>query len=108
MPWSRFDDKTPQHPKLLRLPRADRWTWFEVISYCNAYRTEGRIPTEIPDALSYATSAFLKLGHSAGLFDEKKKGVYVVHDFEEYSGPVPDRVRKQQQRERAALNGKAT
>jgi len=101
----RLEDTTPAHPKLLQIPRADRWTWFEVLAYCARYQTGGTIPKTISEAVPAATPDFLALCASAGLFDGKQ-GSLVVHDWTDYNPRNPGAADRQG-RYRARQNGKS-
>jgi hypothetical protein len=105
MPWAKFDDKTPRHPKLLLLPRIDRWTWFEIICYCAEYRTQGAIPKTIAQAVPHAKQGFLQLATDVGLF-ESEGGSLSVHDFDKYNlKDLTATERKRRERARARDNG---
>lgn len=104
MSWLRLDDTFAQHPKVVRLARGDRWTWVEVLLYCARYRTDGRVPEAISEAVRAATPAFLNRCYELHLLDLNGSGeapTYVVHDWDFYNPKDPTgAVRKQRQRDR--------
>jgi hypothetical protein len=103
MPWARLDDRTPRHPKLLLLSRADRWTWLEVICYCAEYGTQGAIPATIAQAVPHANKSFLARAVAAGLFDSDE-GSLSVHDWDRYN-PKDLTGAERQARHRARTRG---
>jgi hypothetical protein len=90
--WLRIDDGFTRHPKVLKLTRAQRWTWLEVLSYCAEQRTGGVVTVSISNALPTATSAFIEKCAVSGLLDPVEDGVYVVHDWALYNGDLESRV----------------
>jgi hypothetical protein len=105
MSWRRFADETPWHPKVLRLAREDRWTWFELVCYCGRYKTEGTIPEAVSEALPHADDELLFRLRDVGLLDlNLVDGVYSIHDWPDYNPPkdptARDRKRRQRARER--------
>jgi len=95
MAWLRLDDGFSQHPKIVRLSRADRWTWLEVLCYCARFKTHGAVPEGVGDVVKGASSAFLERCRSAGLLDGE-----IVHDWNDYNGRDPKIVQNERQRKR--------
>lgn len=84
MSWLKLDDDFVHHEKILALPRADRWTWLEILSYC-ARNRKGRVPVRIKEVVPTATRAFLDKCITIGLLDQNGDGYY-VHDWLIYNG----------------------
>ena len=103
MSWLRIDDGFPQHPKLVRLSRPDRWTWLEILAYCARYRTSGEVPISVGEAVKYASPAFLNRCFELHLLDHSEHGTedYHVHDWESYNPKDPtaaDRMQRHRNR----------
>lgn len=94
MAWLRIDDGFTEHPKLLALTPRDRWTWLRILSYCARYRTSGRVPSSIGEAIAGVTPALLRRLLALGLLEPVENSVdeYRVHDFEVYNTPRNDEV----------------
>jgi hypothetical protein len=88
MSWLRLDDGFSDHPKLLELSPADRWTWIEVLCYCARYRTGGHVPRRLSSKISRATPAFVDRCFKLELLDEDPDGELHVHDWKDYNGPL--------------------
>ena len=88
MSWLRLDDGFSDHPKLLELSSADRWTWIEVLCYCARYRTGGHLPARIRSKIPRATPAFIVRALELGLLDEDEDGALEVHDWKVYNGAL--------------------
>ncbi len=100
MTWLRIDDAFPQHPKLVELARSDRWTWLEILAYCARYKTEGRVPSAIREAVPAASPKLLARFVDVGLLDEHEHGLE-VHDWRDYNPKDPtaaDRVKRYRHR----------
>jgi hypothetical protein len=98
--WLRIDDAFPQHPKLVGLARSDRWTWLEVLAYCARYRTEGKVPPGVHEAVPAATAKTLQKYVQAGLLDEDETGLR-VHDWSDFNPKDPgaaDRMKRVRER----------
>ncbi len=95
MAWLRIDDGFSQHPKVVRLSRADRWTWLEVLCYCARFKTHGAVPEGVGDVVKGASPAFLDRCRSAGLLDGE-----IVHDWNDYNGRDPKIAQTERQRKR--------
>ena len=90
MSWLKIDDAFVHHEKVLALPRTDRWTWLEVLSYCARNRAaKGRVSVAIRDVVPRATPKFLARCSEVGLLDQNGDGVYHVHDWIIYNGKDP-------------------
>jgi hypothetical protein len=92
--WLRIDDAFPQHPKIVGLPRSDRWTWLEVLAYCARYRTEGKVPPGVHEAVPAATPKTLQKYVQAGLLDEDETGLR-VHDWSDFNPKDPTKAQRQ-------------
>jgi hypothetical protein len=105
MKWFPLHNRTPRHPKLLLLSRADRWTWLEILAYCSEFNTQGAIPATIAQAVPHATKGFLARAVTAGLF-ESNEGSLSVHDWDQYNPKDPTGAERQaRRRARARDNG---
>ena len=103
MSWLRVDDAFSTHPKLLLLPRPDRWTWMELLCFCARYRTNGTIPPQIREAVPAATPQILEKLVCAGLLDQDDDGNLSIHDWRDYNPKDPtaaDRMRRSRERDR--------
>ncbi len=85
MAWLRIDDGFSQHPKVVKLSRADRWTWLEVLCYCARFRTDGKVPSVVGEVVRGASPSFLQRCSEFGLLDHSDGG-YLVHDWTIYNG----------------------
>jgi len=111
MPWVRFDDSTPDHPKLSALSSYAPlcgWLWFSACCYSMRYLTDGRIDLPTLHRLWPFTRLHLSAGSngdgellagashptvdmlvaalvSVNLFEEMEAGWYRIHDFLEYN-----------------------
>jgi hypothetical protein len=47
MSYAKFDDRTPDNPKVVGVSLRARWDWFESICYCSGNLTDGRLPAGI-------------------------------------------------------------
>jgi hypothetical protein len=100
MSWLRVDDGFTQHPKLLKLPRGDRWTWLDVLCYCAKYRTDGVVTEAISEAVRGASPSFLERCRAQHLLDVNIAGEYVVHDWAEYNPKDTSAERSQRYRDK--------
>lgn len=73
-----------EHPKMLRVPRAHRWVYIEVLCYCARNLTDGFIPAEYvrrncddDELLSLIDAGFI---HHA-------PGGYLIHDYLDWQTP---------------------
>lgn len=94
MPWLRLDDRFTKHPKVLKLKRADRWTWLEILEYCAAYQTGGHVPDAIQDVVPHATPALIQTFVQARLLDDEQGGHH-VHDWDVYNPKDPTKADRQ-------------
>ena len=94
MSWLRVEDGFTENKKVLALPRKDRWTWLEVLTYCARQRNGGIISDGICDVLRWVTPAFLRRCVDAGLLEvigsqtgsrEPKGNHFAVHDWSVYN-----------------------
>lgn len=90
MSWLRIDDGAPEHRKVLGLPRADRWTWIELLAYCARQQEDGIVPAGIDDALRHVTPAFVRKCIAVGLLDVDDAGEMRVHNWAIYNGATLD------------------
>lgn len=86
MPWVRVDTGFRYHPKVLRLTRAERCTWMEILCYCGEHSKHGELPDVIHEAVPFAKPAFLEKCRELGLLDLVDNSL-VVHDWDEYNPP---------------------
>lgn len=102
MAWLRVDDGMCEHRKVLSLPRKDRWTWMELLTYVARQNNGGHVPDGICDVLRWVTPAFLETCLEAGLLD-RDEGGYAVHDWDDYNQKDPsaaERMRRYRERKR--------
>jgi hypothetical protein len=106
--WLRLDDGFTQHPKILALGGpAQRWVWLEILEYCARYKTRGKVPRNIADAVPRATRALLARAVEVGLLTETtqdKSCAFLVHDWAKYNPPDPtgaERVARHRARKQA-------
>lgn len=100
MAWLRLDDGFPQHPKLVELTPAERWTWVEVLAYCARYKTQGKVARSVREAVPRASAKMLDRFAAVGLLD-KSEGGWEVHDWAEFNPADPtaaDRMRRHRNR----------
>lgn len=100
--WVRVDDGFTHHPKIVKLSRAERWTWLEVLCYAARFRTGGVVPVVVGEVVRGASPAFLERCHELRLLDLKENGSgdYVVHDWDDYNGRDPKVMQTERQRKR--------
>ena len=91
MPWARFDDQFPDHPKVLAVGPEAGWLFVCGVCYCARILTDGFIPAaqvrrlaDLPDSDSLASRLV-----DAGLW-ERLPGGYQVHDYLEYNPCAAD------------------
>lgn len=46
MPWIRFEDTFPEHPKLLKAGPRAAWLHVRAIAYCSRLLTDGHVPAD--------------------------------------------------------------
>jgi hypothetical protein len=85
MNWARFDDRFPNHPKVLSLTDAEFRLHVSAICYCCDQLTDGYLADCVPSSLPKAPRAgqFLNAVVSlerSGLWERQGAG-WVVHDF---------------------------
>jgi hypothetical protein len=108
MSWLRLEDGIGDHPKILKLARADRWTWIELLSYCARHQTDGHIPNEIGESRRYITNGFLRKCVDAGLIDQTENGL-TVHDWDHFNPTKdPTNAIRQQRYRNARRNANVT
>jgi hypothetical protein len=103
--YLRLEDGFTQHPKVLALKRADRWTWLEVLTYCAHQRNGGRVPVTINEVIRCATPAFLNRCLTVGLLElasgtreppnlvpGNHPSEYQVHDWVIYNGSLEEKI----------------
>ena len=114
MSWVRVDDGFADHPKMLELTPAERWTWIRALCYCARYRTDGVLTTAARARIGVdarLTRRLLGLGLADNSPDPEldyaeknarfsgEKGAVFVHDWREYSPKDPTAAeRKRRQR----------
>jgi hypothetical protein len=81
----RLDDGFDTHPKIVKLPRGDRWTWLQVLLYCARYRTGGHVPAAVGEIIRGATPAFLARCEKLTLLEPAEDG-FSVHDWQVFNG----------------------
>lgn len=128
MTWVRFEDLTPEHPKLASLGSYTPlcgWLWFAACCYCMRHLTDGVISHDALRALwpyrhiGVATGGvpglfdvgddptpddLISLLVACGLLERKRNGCYRVHDFLDYN---PSRVEVLELREKKKKAGQA-
>lgn len=67
-----------EHPKMLRVPRAHRWAWIELLTYCKRNMTDGFVAESVAEHM-LNDEELLSLRFS-GLLDAVDGG-YSIHDF---------------------------
>lgn len=108
MTWAKFDDGSPDHPKVEGLSDAAHRLWFNAVCYSNRSLTDGRITRSILKRL-YPKKQ-LQLADElvrAGLWHEVSGG-YDIHDFLTYQ-PSREKVMAQRKaKEMAGAKGAAS
>lgn len=97
MSWLRIDDDFARHPKLLGLSHKERWTWLSILCYCARYKTAGRLPENMREAIPEVTPALLDKAMQLGLLEKNGSG-YIVHDWSEYNPKDPTAAIRQARR----------
>lgn len=85
MTWARFDDATPEHPKIIAAGGDAGWLHFAAVCYCNRHLTDGVIPKGVVSRLTdrkNPTKLARKLVE-VGLWTEHADG-YAIHDYLDY------------------------
>lgn len=85
MTWARFDDATPEHPKIIAAGGDAGWLHFAAVCYCNRQLTDGVIPKGVVSRLTDRKNPH-KLARKlieVGLWIEHPEG-YAVHDYLDY------------------------
>lgn len=103
MSWLRLDDGFADHPKLLGLTPAQRWTWLELLLYCARHRTGGVVPTSISQRVPGASPAFVRRALELELLEryvtddvtDDVTDELRVHDWQDYNGPLEATARRQ-------------
>src|SRR5262245_1544434 len=103
MAWLRVDDGFTEHRKLVSLPRRDRWTWMELLTYCARQMNDGHVPNGIEDVLKHVTKVFIARCLEVGLLDEEDGGYY-IHDWHVYNPRDPTNSVRQQRYRNAKRN----
>ena len=96
MSWAKFDDRFPNHPKVLALSDSEFRLHVTAICYCCDQLTDGVLPECVPSSLPRAPRAGRLLNAIAsleriGLWDRIDSG-WEVHDFLDWN-PSADRVK---------------
>jgi hypothetical protein len=89
--WVRFENTTPENPKVSRVSDRAFRLWFNASCYCSRGETDGKIPREmlpglVPGGSRKVTAELLEIG----LLEEIPSG-YLVHDYLEYN-PSRERI----------------
>lgn len=86
MPWARFDDQFPDHPKVVKVGPLAAWLSVCAVCYCSRYLTDGFVPeaqlrklADVKDPVSLAERLV-----DAGVW-ERCDGGFMVHDYLEYN-----------------------
>jgi hypothetical protein len=105
--WIRLEGGVTGHRKLLALTRDERWTWVELLDYCDAQRSPV-VPAGVADRVPRASSALLRKLERVGLLEpelELGEG-WRVHDWEQYQPPKDATKAARQARYRAKRGGR--
>lgn len=81
MPWVRFDDNTPDNPKIDALSDQAFRLWFNSICYANRNLTDGFVPTaRVPRLTSNYKHAYMAELIEAGRWHKEHDGIR-IHDY---------------------------
>lgn len=101
MPWIRFEDNFPEHPKVLEVGPRAAWLHVRAIAYCARQLTDGDVTPAVARMLGgrkSLTDALVK----AKLWDRKGEG-FTIHDYLHYQ---PSRAAVEEQRKVKAEAGR--
>ena len=104
MPWIRFEDNFPQHPKVLALSDAAFRLHVSAIGYAAQHLTDGHVSSAALRSLTRRTSLPAELV-VAGLWETNADG-YNVHDYLHYQPSRADvQAHRDADRERKKADG---
>lgn len=101
MPWIRFEDNFPEHPKVLEAGPRAAWLHVRAIAYCARHLTDGQVSLAVVKTLNGRkglTDALVK----AKLWDRHGDG-FTIHDYLHYQ---PSRAAVEEQRQIKAEAGR--
>ena len=101
MPWIRFEDNFPEHPKVLALSDAAFRLHVRAIGYAARHLTDGRVTYAVVSSLSRRASLSEELV-TAGLWERSDDG-FCVHDYLNYQ---PSRAEVEATRKQRASAGR--
>ena len=95
MPWIRFEDNFPEHPKVLEVGPRAAWLHVRAIAYCARQLTDGLLTPAAAKAVGATTILSDRLV-KARLWDRHGEG-FRIHDYLEYqpSRATVEALRKQ-------------
>lgn len=101
MPWIRFEDTFPEHPKLLKVGARAAWLHVRAIAYCSRLLTDGHVP---PEALRLigATPQLIEKLMAARLWHKNGDG-WLINDYLKYQ---PSKAHVLEVREKRAEAGR--
>ena len=81
--WLKVDDRAPRHPKFMRAGRTPDAIalWLSGSCYCCEFMTDGKIPAEAVEHLTWYSAEREAALIAAGLWIKTADGVVEVHDF---------------------------
>lgn len=100
MPWVRFDDSSPDNPKIDALTDGAFRLWFNAICYSNRNLTDGHVPAaRVPRLTPHYKPAHLTELLNAGAFHKDTEGGITIHGYLDYQ-PSAQQITEQRAYER--------
>jgi len=106
MPWIRFEDNFPEHPKVLEVTDAAFRLHVRAVGYCSRLLTDGRLTLSALSSLKHGRWG-LRLAAElvqAGLWEQGDDG-YQIHDYLHYQPSKADVVAVREARSEAGRKG---
>ena len=101
MPWIRFEDTFPEHPKLLKVGPRAAWLHVRAIGYCSRLLTDGLLPVEAIKPLG-GTPLLVERLVAARLWHKNGDG-WLINDYLKYQ---PSKAQVLELREKRADAGR--
>lgn len=98
MPWIRFEDNFPEHPKVLALSDAAFRLHVRAIAYCSRHLTDGTLSTAAARSLGARTRLTGELVE-VRLWTPSDDG-YLIHDYLDYQ-PSKEDIKKRRAADRS-------
>lgn len=99
MPWIRFEDNFPEHPKVLALSDGAFRLHVQAIAYCSRQLTDGHVSIAAVESLTRRSSRLTAELIRARLWEPVDDG-YLIHDYLEYQ-PSRDDIQKRREADRS-------